>query len=352
MGWHRYTIGQERRHLGQDGLLLTYRRCGARYHRHLLAALSLVSVAIAGSVVVRAAIPMSPVLLAFARPAVASDDGGIAVRTTLNGPIGVAVDGHGTLYIADSKDNKVRAVTLHTGTIVTVAGDGHKGSGGDGGPATRAQLYGPAGLAMDRRGILYIADAYNNRVRAVDLRTGTISTAAGADKATERGERSVFAHGQLDLPTAIATDGRGILYIADSGNNRVRAFNSSARTIVTVAGDGLRGGGGDGGPATRAYLYSPDGVVVDGRGTLYIADTGNDTVRAVDPRTGTIMTIAGGGRRDTRGASSPAVRADLGGPAGLAVDGHNRLYIADFSNNRVRAVDLRTGTITTIAGRP
>ena len=276
-------------------------------------------------------------------------DGGPAVQAQLTFPNGVAVDGSGNLYIADSGNDRIRKVDS-TGTITTVAGIGEdvsdSGYSGDGGPAVKAQLAGPVGVAVDGSGNLYIADRGNRRIRKVDSR-GRITTVAGTGEYSGDGGPAVRA--QLNSPAGVAVDGSGNLYIADRDNGRIRKVDSTG-TITTIAGTrdehGFIQALGDGGPAVLAGLAFPAGVAVDGSGNLYIA--GNRRIRKVDP-TGTITTVAGGGRFSFGGDGGPAVGASLHSPTGVAVDGSGNLYIADRDNHRIRKVDS-TGTITTVVG--
>ena len=273
------------------------------------------------------------------------EDGGPATQVLLNLPYGVAVDGTGNLYIADTNSDRIRKVDS-TGTITTIAGTGERGFSGDGGPATQASLNSPFGVAVDGAGNLYIADQYNNRIRRVDS-TGTITTIAGTEERGFGGDGGPATQAPLFLPTGVAVDGAGNLYIADASNHRIRRVDSTG-TITTIAGTGERRFGGDGGPAIRAQLDAPSGVAVDGAGNLYIADVGNHRIRKVDS-TGTITTFAGTGERGFGGPGGPAVQAQLDAPSGVAVDEAGNLYIADHNNNSIRRVDS-TGTITTIAG--
>ena len=272
-------------------------------------------------------------------------DGGPARQATLSWPRGVAVDGAGNLYIADTGNGLIRKIDS-TGTITTVAGGGGLGSGGDGGPATQAQLTAPEAVAVDGAGHLYIADRSSNRVRKVDS-TGTITTVAGTGEFGFSGDDSPATQAEINSPYGVAADGAGNLYIADSGNDRIRKVDSTG-TITTVAGTGEFGFSGDGGPATQAWVNSPDSVVVDGAGSLYISHRNNNRVRKVDS-TGTITTIAGTGERGFGGDGGPASQAQISSPTGVAVDGAGNLYIADSGNQRIRKVDS-TGTITTVAG--
>ena len=273
------------------------------------------------------------------------EDGGPATQARLNLPNGVAVDSAGNLYIADTNNDRIRKVDS-AGTITTIAGTGEQGFGGDGGPATQARLNYPYGVAVDGAGNLYIADRYNNRIRRVDS-TGTITTIAGTEKRGFSGDGGPAIQAPLFLPTGVAVDGAGNLYIADQYNHRIRKVDSTG-TITTIAGTGERRFGGDGGPAIQAQLDAPSGVAVDEAGNLYIADWSNARIRKVDG-TGTITTIAGTGERGFGGDGGPATQAQLDDPTGVAVDGAGTLYIADQYNHRIRRVDS-TGTITTIAG--
>ncbi|MBU2008400.1 MAG: hypothetical protein KJ624_00900 [Chloroflexi bacterium] len=276
---------------------------------------------------------------------VPTGDGGPAMEAQLSGPYGVAVDS-GNLYIADTANNRVRRVNLAAGTITTVAGNGTSGFGGDGGPATAAQLSGPRSAALGS-GNLYIADSGNNRVRRVDLATGTITTLAGNGAVGSGGDGGPATAAQLNNPIGLAL-GSGNLYIADSGNNRVRRVDLATGTISIFAGSGTAGFGGDGGPATAAQLNNPNALTLDSA-NLYISEGIGNRIRRVDLATGTMTTFAGTGAGGFAGDGGPATAAQLNTPIGLAVDSAN-LYIGDSQNNRVRRVDLATGTITSLAG--
>ncbi len=272
-------------------------------------------------------------------------DGGPATATQLDRPRGVAVDGAGNLYIADTQNKRIRKVDS-TGTITTVAGTGVWGFSGDGGPASEAQLSTPRGVTVDGAGNLYIADSRNHRIRKVDS-TGTITTVAGTGVEGFSGDGGPAVEARISFPEGVAVDGAGNLYIGDLYNNRIRKVDSRG-TITTIAGTGEGSYSGDGGPASEAQLSTPSGVAVDGAGNLYIGDTYNYRIRKVDS-TGTITTIAGTGEDGFSGDGGPATEAHLYAPQSLAVDGAGNLYIGDLYNHRIRKVDSR-GTITTIAG--
>jgi sugar lactone lactonase YvrE len=274
-------------------------------------------------------------------------DGGPARDALLRNPNGVTLDDGGNLYIADSYNFRVRKVGPG-GKITTVAGNGRYGETGDGGPATRASLNFVVGLAVDRAGNLYIADPAeddaNYRVRKVSA-NGTITTFAGGGGPGFSGDGGPAASSRLKAPTAVALDGAGNVYIADTGNGRVRKVGLDGK-ISTYAGNGQTGFSGDGGPATSAAV-TPIGLAADAGGDLFISDT-SSRVRKIDP-SGTITTIAGNGHSGFSGDGGPATAAKLHDPRGLAVDSAGNVYIADSLNHRVRKV-APSGTITTVAG--
>ncbi len=222
-----------------------------------------------------------------------SGDGGPATSASLVGPSGVAVDAAGNLYIADAGNHRIRKVSAAGGIITTVAGNGIRAFSGDGGPATSASLAGPSGVAVDAAGNLYIVDRENSRIRKVSAPGGIISTVAGNGVLGFSGDGGPAISASLGYPTGLALDMAGNLYISDDFGSRVRKVNT-AGIITTVAGNGLGGFSGDGGPATSASLASPDGVAVDAAGNLYIADTFNSRVRKVNTA-GIISTVAGSG---------------------------------------------------------
>ncbi len=276
-------------------------------------------------------------------------DGGPAVEAQFYSPDGVAVDGAGNLYIADTEGNHIRKVDPTTGTITTIAGTGEGGFSGDGGPATLAQLNYPSGVAVDGAGNLYLADQYNHRIRKVDS-TGTITTIAGTGEGGFSWEDSPASQAKLYNPSGVAMDAAGNLYIADQFSHSIRKVDATTKTITTIAGTRVYGSGGDGGPATQAHLFSPHEVAVDGAGNVYIADTSNRRIRKVDATTGMIATIAGTGVDGFGGDGGPATLAQLSWPTGVAVDSAGNVYITDRNSHRIRKVDATTKTITTIGG--
>jgi RHS repeat-associated protein len=272
-------------------------------------------------------------------------DGGAATSAELYGPNGVAFDTAGNMYIGDSYNNRIRKVTP-AGLISTVAGNGTYGYTGDGQAATSAAVA-PRGIAVDGSGNIYFADLNHNVIREVTASTGIISTVAGNGTAGFAGDGGAATSAELANPFAVAING-GNLYIADSTNNRIREVSASG-TISTVAGNGTGGFAGDGGAATSAELYNPVGMAFDSAGNLYIADQYTSHIRKVTP-SGTISTVAGGGMNGFIGDGGPATSAALRWPMGVAVDASGNIYIADNINRRVRKVTASTGYISTIAG--
>jgi sugar lactone lactonase YvrE len=276
-------------------------------------------------------------------------DGGAATSAELEQPFGVALDSAGNLYIAESVDNRIRKVTVATGIITTVAGNGTVGYMGDGGAATSAELNNPTGVTLDIAGNIYIADKANNCVRKVTAATGIITTVAGNGSAAYAGDGGLATSAELNSPTGVALDSTGNLYIADSNNNRVRKVTAATGNITSVAGNGMGDYTGDGGAATSAGLSLPIGVALDSTGNLYIADTFNNRIRKVTVATGIITTVAGNGVGNYMGDGGAATLAALNTPSGVAVDDAGNLYIADSNNNRVRKVTA-AGIITTVGG--
>ncbi len=282
-----------------------------------------------------------------------SGDGGPAEQAKLKNPTAVAVDSRGILYIADRDNHRIRRVDPLTRTITTLAGNGKQGFAGDGGPAEQASLAFPSSLALDSAGNLFIADTQNNRIRRVDAISRIITTVAGNGIANFEGDGGLATQAGLDGPQGVAVDQQGNIYIADTGRfdmagtNRIRRVDTRG-IITTVAGSGAFGSEGDGGPATNASLTLPRGVASSHSGDFFIADTNNNLIRRVDTQ-GIITTVAGTGLLGYTGDGVVAVTSALGSPISLVVDAAGNLFIADRDNNRIRRVDTQ-GIITTVAG--
>jgi uncharacterized protein (TIGR03437 family) len=278
-------------------------------------------------------------------------DGGPATAAQLSSEFhGIALDAAGNLYIADQFNLRVRKVSPK-GVISTFAGSGYAydpgySPSGDGGPATDAGLGRAEGLVADTAGNLYIADSYNARIRKVSP-NGIITTVAGNGTEGYSGDGGPATKAQLNRPVGVAVDGSGNLYIADYFNYRIRKVAPDG-IITTIAGNGTQGHSGDGGPAASAQVFDPYAPVVDRAGNLYFAEINNHTIRKISA-SGIITTVAGTGTKGYSGDGGPAVNAQLSSPTGLAVDSAGSLYISDHGNYRVRKVSP-AGIITSIAG--
>jgi uncharacterized protein (TIGR03437 family) len=268
-----------------------------------------------------------------------SGDGGPALQATFRFFSMMALDSAGALYIADEFNNRVRKIGTD-GIVNTIAGGG---TGGDGGAAVTARLTNPHGVAFDSAGNLFISEEFGCAVRRVD-KTGTISTVAGNGVCGFNGETGSAIATNLSLPSGIAFDAAGNLYIADGNNHRVRRL--AAGSISTFAGSDVPTG--DGGPATSAIVSGPSSVAVDAAGNVYVNDVGENLIRKITPG-GIISTFAGNGRTGYSGDGGPATSATLWNPGGMAFDSAGNFYFAGGPNNRIRRVDNR-GVITTVAG--
>jgi sugar lactone lactonase YvrE len=259
-------------------------------------------------------------------------DGGHAAKAQFNGPHHLLVAPDGLLYVADTFNNVVRRIDLRTGTVTRVAGTGQKGFSGDGGQAVEAQFSGTFSIAF-HKGALYVCDLGNRRIRRVDLQTGVVSTVAG------NGEKGVPADGAdareqpLADPRAIAFDASGNLYICERAGHALRVVDPEGR-IRTVAGTGEAGFSGDGGPAREAQLNGPKHISIDTDGSVLITDTENHVIRRYSPRDGSISRVAGSGVRGSKGLDGPASNVELDRPHGAVRHG-GAIYISDSENHRI-----------------
>ncbi len=280
-------------------------------------------------------------------------DGGPAVKALLHEPFHCALDGKGGLYLAEAFNHCVRKVDLKSGTITTVAGTGKKGYTGDGGPATKATFNEIYAVAVSPEGDLYLVDRLNACVRKVDGRSGAATTVAGTGTKGFSGDGGPGAKAQLVEPNDCALDGRGGLLIADVGDWRVRRLDLKTGVISTFAGTGrrkgrpARGEKGDGGPATKAVVFGARAVCVDGRGNTYICEREGNAVRKVDAK-GVITTLAGTGEKGN--ADGPCEKARFNGPKAVRCDSAGNVYVVDTENDSIRKIDIGTGQVTTVAG--
>jgi hypothetical protein len=284
-----------------------------------------------------------------------SGDGGPATRAQLNQPFHCTLDDRDNLYVADSANHCIRKLDLKTGILTTVAGTGKKGYTGDGGPATRATMNEPYALDVDAEGNLFVVDRLNAVVRKVDGKTGKISTVAGTGKKGFSGDGGPGTDALLREPNDCCLDGKGGLLIADVADWRIRRLDVKTGLISTFAGTGRPAGKvdrariGDGGPAVEAVIVGARAVCVDGMGNVYICEREGNAIRKAD-RTGKISTVAGTGEAGDGGDGGPALRALFRGPKAIRCDRQGNVYIVDTENNAVRKIDVKSGTVTTVAG--
>jgi sugar lactone lactonase YvrE len=266
-----------------------------------------------------------------------SGDGGPARRARLNFPSAVAVDRFGNLYIADTMNHRVRRVDAATGVITTIAGTGQARYSGDGGPADLAALNEPTGLAVSDEA-LYIADQSNNRVRRVQLSTNIITTFAGDGTAAYSGDQVPADQASLSGPSGVALTGKGMLYVADTFNSRIRSVDGASGQIVTLAGDGgtYRYQGPD--EPCSGSLSRPTAIAVDHENRVYLTDSDSHLIRVWDPQTKTIRRLSGTGMAQFGGDGGDALAGSLNYPFGVAVDASGSIYIADTFNHRIRVL--------------
>lgn len=274
-----------------------------------------------------------------------SGDGASSLSASLDSPQGLALGPNHILYIADTHNRRVRSVDLSTHVITTIAGDGFDAFSGDGGPAVRARLSQPTALAVAPDGSLYIADSGNHRIRRVSL-GGVISTVAGSTQGFS-GDGQSAADATLDAPEGIAVDLSGNVYIADSHNHRVREIAASGGFIQTIAGGGGSGFSGDDAAAVSSKLTLPKGVSISPTGEIYIADSANQRIRKIGAD-GVIRTVAGNGIQGFSGDGGIATAGNLNSPSTSMLDAAGNLAFADTGNGRIREV-MSDANLTTLS---
>jgi sugar lactone lactonase YvrE len=277
-----------------------------------------------------------------------SGDGGAPTSALLNFPGGVSGDTLGVLYIADTGNHKIRRVNAARDSITHVAGTGTAGSTGDGGAPTSAKLNSPGNVFATAAGVLYIADTGNHKIRRVNAARDSITTIAGTGTAGATGDSGAAASAKLNSPGGVVVSSAGVIYVADTGNHKIRRITAARDSITTFAGTGTAGSSGDGGAARSAQLSSPSGLCLDSAGNLYVADTGNHKIRRITPA-GVITTVAGTGSPGFSGDGDLPANAQLSFPKSVALDSSGALYVSDYFNHRLRRINP-SGNITTLAG--
>jgi NHL repeat len=278
-------------------------------------------------------------------------DGGPALRAILNGPFDVGFDPDGNLYFSDTFNHRIRRVDARTGNITTCAGFGEAGYSGDGGPAAQARLNEPYGITVDTAGNVYVADRHNHCVRRIDGASGVIATLAGNGSAGYSGDGGPAVEAGMAEPNGLALDPtQRRLFIADVADHRVRVVDLVSGMISTFAGTGEAQHSGDGGPASRAGVFGARAVKVAPGGTVYILERQGSTLRAVDPGTGVINTVAGTGTRGYSGDGGLAKNAVFDAPKEFMLDPRGDILIVDTENHAIRRIYAASGVIETIAG--
>lgn len=284
-----------------------------------------------------------------------SGDSSDAIEARLASPLGMVIDRWNNIYIADTLNHRIRYIEARTGRIYTVAGTGKGGFFNDGGNADMAGLRGPTGLALDQHGNLYIADTGNHRIRMLTPK-GYLHTIAGNGSKGYEGEGARAKSTALNAPTGIAINSKGEIFIADTGNHRIRKIDRTTGILTTVVGKGYAGDDGDFGLAGNALLNKPSAILFDKYDNLYIADTKNHKIRFVDRIKNLIFTFAGNGRSGYCGDNNYGRTGDIcfNDPTGLAIDRLGRLYVADTDNQRIRRINInlqeRRGEAETVVG--
>ena len=268
----------------------------------------------------------------------------------VNDPYGVVIGPDGALYFCEVGNQQLRRLDLQTGGITVVAGTGQRGYAGDGGPATDAALNMPHEVCFDAHGNIYVVERDSHAVRKIDGTAGTISTVAGTGEAGFSGDGGPATQAQLNQPHSIAFDAQGDLLICDIGNHRIRRLTLATSVIDTYAGTGERAPTPDGALLAGTPLNGPRTIVVGPDGSLYLARREGNAIYRIDPAAGLIEHLAGTGDKGFTGDGGPARAATLAGPKGLAYGHDGILYVADTENHVIRAIDLATGIISTVLG--
>ena len=268
----------------------------------------------------------------------------------VNDPFGLVIGPDGGLYFCEVGNQRIRRLDLQAQTISIVAGNGERGYAGDGGPATDAAMNMPHELCFDPDGNIYVVERDSHAVRKIDRATGTISTVAGTGEPGFSGDGGPATEARLRIPHSIAFDANGDLLICDIGNHRIRRLVLATGTIDTYAGTGATAPTPDGAPLTGTPLNGPRTIVVGSDGSLYLALREGNQIYRLDPSSQRIEHLAGTGEKGLTGDGGPAREATLAGPKGLGLGAGTILYVADTENHAIRAIDLGTGIISTVLG--
>ena len=275
--------------------------------------------------------------------------GGPALATNVGNPFGVEIGPDGALYITEVRNHRVRRLDLKTKALTTVAGCGRKGYSGDGGLATEAELNEPYEVRFDRDGNMFFVEMQNHLIRRVDAKTGKISTLAGTGKAGYGGDGGPAREALFRQPHSITLDDRGFLYVADIGNHRIRRISLSSGMIDSIAGNGEKDVVGDGDIAKDHPIFGPRALCISGR-TMWIALREGNSVWRMDMDRGTLHHIAGTGKKGFSGDGGPAKECTFDGPKGIALGPDGNVFVMDTENHAVRRIDVRSRSISTIAG--
>jgi len=278
-----------------------------------------------------------------------SGNGGLATKAELNNVFGIARGPDGFLYICDMDNTRVRRVGPD-GKIETYAGNGVRGRQGDGGPAEKASLNMPYELAWDKAGNLFIVELANNCVRRVDAKTRIITTIAGTGIKGFSGDGGPATEAQFNQPHSLAFDGAGDLYVCDIMNHRIRKIDMKTGIISTWSGTGEAKTAPDGSPITGSSLHGPRALAFGPDGKCYLALREGNALLLLDPKANQLKRIAGTGKKGFAGNGGPALQATLSGPKCVSLDAGGNVYLADTESHSIRYLDVKKGTIEVLVG--
>jgi streptogramin lyase len=278
-----------------------------------------------------------------------SGDGGPATAAQINNPFGVVRGPDGAIYFCEYEGQVIRKVAAD-GKISTIAGTGKVGYTGDGGPALQATFSKPHEIRFDKAGDLFIADMVNHAIRKVDMKTGTISTFAGTGKPGYSGDGGPANQAQFKQPHSIQFDAHGDLFICDIGNNVIRKVDMKSGTIGTFAGTGAAGATSDGAPISGTPLKGPRSLDFDPAGNLWLATREGNQVFKFDVKAGKIFHVAGTGKKGFDGNGGPAKLATLSGPKGIAIAKNGDVYLVDTESHSIRMIEAKKGTLELVVG--